>query len=275
MKKTLRRERRLLLAIASFASFWAYSGTAWADGQSPEPPTADDTGFTVLNNSTNVTHWGLGVGAGIEQAPYKGYGTKYTPIPLISFDNKWVHAFGTAVDLKIGKWSNVSLALRGQYAIGDGYKASHAPILSGMQNRNGAFWYGPALAWHTAYGTLSGDFLEGGNKGQKATIDFSKTFEYGKFEFEPHAGVDWLSSKYVDYYFGVRSSEARAGRPEYAGKATYDISVGTRIDYKFTRHQILILDVGVAHLGSGITDSPLVGKRYIPQARVGYLYEFN
>lgn len=272
MKKTLRREHTLLLAIASF---FVHSGAVWADSAGPEPVTADDAGFTVLNNSTNVTHWGLGVGAGIEQAPYKGYGTKYTPIPLISFDNKWVHAFGTAVDLKIGKWSNVSLALRGKFAIGDGYKQSDAPILSGMQTRNGAFWYGPALAWHTAFGTLAGDFLEGGNKGQKASIDFSKSFGYGKFLFEPHAGAEWLSSKYVDYYYGVRSSEARAGRPAYTGKSTFDMSVGVRVDYKFTRHQTAILDLGVSHLGGGITDSPLVGKRFIPQARIGYLYEFN
>jgi outer membrane protein len=173
----------------------------------------------VLSNATNVTHWGLGVGAGIEQAPYKGYGTKFTPIPLILFDDKWVHILGTTVDLKIGKWSNVSLALRGKFALGDGYKGSDAPILNGMQNRNGAFWYGPALAWRTGFGTLSGDYLLGGNKGERAKIDFSKSFDYGNFSLEPHAGVEWLSSKYVNYYYGVRSSEVRAGRPEYTGKA--------------------------------------------------------
>lgn len=212
---------------------------------------------------------------GIEQAPYKGYGTRFTPIPLIFFENKWVHAFGTTLDLKIGKWNNVSMSLRGKYALGDGYKQSDAPILNGMQNRNGAFWYGPALSWHTAFGTLSGDFLAGGNKGEMASIDLRKSFEYGNFSIEPHVGAEWLGSKYVDYYYGVRPSEVRAGRPAYSGKSTYDMSVGARVDYQFTRHQIVILDVGASHLGSGITDSPLVGKRFIPQARIGYLYQFN
>jgi MipA family protein len=272
VKKTFRREHRLLLAVASV---WLYSGAAWAEGVSAEPPGADDSGFTILSNATNVTHWGLGVGAGIEQAPYKGYGTKFTPIPLILFDDKWVHLLGTTVDLKIGNWSNVSFALRGKFALGDGYKQSDAPILNGMQDRNGAFWYGPALAWRTGFGTLSGDYLLGGNKGQQASIAFGKSFEFGKLSVEPHVGAEWLSSKYVNYYYGVRSSEARAGRAAYTGKSTYDTSVGTRIDYKFTRHQIVILDVGVSHLGSGITNSPLVGKRFIPQARLGYLYQFN
>jgi outer membrane protein len=272
VKKTSRREHQLVLAVASAC---LCSGAAWADGVSAEPPDTDDSGFTLLSNATNVTHWGLGVGAGIEQAPYKGFGTRFTPIPLVSLDNKWVHAFGTTVDLKIGKWSNVSFALRGKFAVGDGYRQSDAPILNGMQNRNGAFWYGPALAWRTSFGTLSGDFLAGGNKGEMASIDFSKSFEYGNFSLAPHVGAEWVSSKYVDYYYGVRPSEVRADRPQYTGKSTYDMSVGTRVDYRFTRHQIVILDIGVSHLGSGITDSPLVGKRFIPQAKVGYLYQFN
>ncbi|APA84893.1 MipA/OmpV family protein [Paraburkholderia sprentiae WSM5005] len=272
MNKRLRRRHHLLLAVASVA---LYSGSVRADDDGAESRNPDDSGLTVLSNATNVTHWGLGVAAGIEAAPYKGYGTKYTPIPLLFFDNKWVHAFGTSADLKLGSWAGVSVALRGHFAIGDGYKGSDAPILNGMQDRNGAFWYGPALAWHTAFGTLSGDFLEGGNKGQRAAIDFGKVFDYGRFSIEPHAGVEWLSSKYVDYYYGVRQSEARAGRPAYTGKSTYDMSLGTRVDYHFTRHQGVIFDVGISHPGGGITDSPLVGKRYIPEVKIGYLYQFN
>jgi outer membrane protein len=71
------------------------------------------------------------------------------------------------------------------------------------------------------------------------------------------------------------SSEVRAGRPEYTGKATWQTSVGTRIDYRFTKHQMATVDIGVAHLGSGITDSPIVGKRFVPEARIGYLYQFK
>ncbi|OAJ57337.1 hypothetical protein A6V36_31445 [Paraburkholderia ginsengiterrae] len=272
MKKTSRRGSPLLLAIVSVL---LHSGSVRADSGSEDSAEANDSGFTVLSNATNVTHWGLGVGAGVEASPYKSGKTKFSPIPLVSLDNKWVHAFGTTVDLKIGKWDNVSVALRGSFAIGDGYKNNDASILNGMENRNGAFWYGPALAWKTAFGTLEGDYLLGGNKGERAKIDFSKSFDYGNFSFEPHAGVEWLSAKYVNYYYGVRSSEVRAGRPEYTGKAAYDVSVGTRVDYKFTRHQIVILDLGVSHATSGITNSPIVGRSYIPGARIGYLYQFN
>ncbi|SIO59307.1 MipA/OmpV family protein [Paraburkholderia phenazinium] len=272
MKRTFCRAYPVLLAAASVL---LHTASAWADGGADAQASADDSGFTVLSNATNVTHWGLGVGAGVAASPYKSGDTKFTPIPLISFDNKWIHALGTTIDLKIGKWDNVSVALRGDYAVGDGYRNDDAPILNGMQNRNGTFWYGPALAWKSAFGTLSADYLLGGNRGERAKLDFSKSFDLGRYSIEPYASVEWLSSDYVDYYYGVQASEARAGRPEYTGRAAYDTSVGTRVNYSITRRQKVVLDVGVSHFTSGVTDSPIVGRSYLPAARLGYIYQFN
>ena len=178
MKRPFCRRYPLLLTAASVL---LHSASTWADGAAGAQSGADDSGFTVLSNATNVTHWGLGVGAGIAASPYKSGDTKYTPIPLISFDDKWVHAFGTTIDLKIGTWDNVSVALRGDYALADGYKNDDAPILNGMQNRDPTFWYGPALAWKSGFGTLSADYLLGGNRGERAKIDYSKSFDFGKF----------------------------------------------------------------------------------------------
>lgn len=276
MKRTFYRRYPASLAAACVL---LHAGGAWADGapdvQSATQPGADDSGLTVLSNATNVTHWGLGIGAGISSSPYKDGKTKFTPIPLIAFDDKWIHAFGTSVDLKIGKWDGLSFALRGQYAIGDGYRNDDAHILNGMENRDGTFWYGPAVAWKSAFGTLSADYLLGGNRGERARVDYSKLFDFGRFSVEPYAGVEWLSSDYVDYYYGVRASEARAGRPEYTGRAAYDASVGTRLNYNITRSQKVVLDLGVSHFTNGISDSPIVGHSYIPAARLGYVYQFK
>ena len=272
MKRPFCRRYPLLLTAASVL---LHSASTWADGAAGAQSGADDSGFTVLSNATNVTHWGLGVGAGIAASPYKSGDTKYTPIPLISFDDKWVHAFGTTIDLKIGSWDNVSVALRGDYALADGYKNDDAPILNGMQNRDPTFWYGPALAWKSGFGTLSADYLLGGNRGERAKIDYSKSFDFGKFSLQPYGGVEWLSSDYVNYYYGVQASEARAGRPEYTGSAAYDVSLGTRVNYSITRQQKVVLDLGVKHFTSGIADSPIVGRSYLPAVRLGYIYQFN
>lgn len=235
----------------------------------------DDSGFTLLSDGPNVTHWGLGAGLGYEESPYTGYGANFSPLPLVFFDDKWVRFFGNTLDLKVAKWDGVTLSLRGKYDLGAGYKGSDAPILDDMQTRVGAFWYGPSMNWQTGIGTLSGDFLTAGSKGRKADIQFGSPFRFGQWTIEPHIGAEWLNNDNVDYYYGVTSAESRPWRDQYTGKSSYNFSAGTRFDYRFTPHQNVSLDVGVTRLGSGITDSPLVDKTVIPQVRLSYLYRFQ
>jgi outer membrane protein len=267
-----RRGRIFMLLMAPSIML---SHPAKAAGTSDDAPVTGDSGFTILSNATNVTHWGLGGGVGFAESPYRGYGSNVTPLPVFFFDDKWVHALGTTIDVKVGTWNHLSVTLRGKYALGDGYKGSDAPILNGMEKRKGAFWVGPALSWETGFGVATADVLTGGNKGQQADLGFSKAFDVGGFDIVPHVGLGWTSSKYVDYYYGVRSSEVTADRPFYSGTAAYEESIGTRINYKITRQQSALVDVGVSHLSSGITDSPLVGKKFIPQVRFAYIYQFK
>ena len=263
------------LLVVAVASSLLIPRIVFAGDTSSTLPEADDSGLTVLNNATNVTHWGLGVGVGLKASPYAGYGVKVSPFPLIYFDNKYVHVLGTALDLKIGKWDGVSVALNLQYGLGAGYKASDAPILNGMESRNGAFWVGPSLKWETFYGTLSGNFAVSGSKGQKAEIGFGKKIDFGRFSVEPHIGAQYFSAQYVDYYYGVRPEEALSDRPAYTGTATINESIGAKFGYRLTQNQALIVDLGVSHLGNGITNSPLIGKTFVPEARLGYLYQFK
>ncbi|XBS69043.1 MipA/OmpV family protein [Acerihabitans sp. KWT182] len=265
-----RRSRLPLLA----ASLMLYSGALWADG-GKAPEDGGDGGFTLSSDVADVTHWGLGAGLAYHQSPYRGYGADFSPLPLLYFEDKWVRFLGTTLDAKVGKWDDVAITLRGTYAFGDGYTGSDAPILNGMEKRNAAFWFGPAVAWTTGFGTLSAEFLTSDDKGQKAGLDFGKSFVFNKFSIEPYIGAHWLSDKYVDYYYGVMSSEARPGRDQYSGQSTYQLSAGARFGYRFTAHQSLSLDMGVTRLGSGITDSPLVDKTTLPMARFGYLYTFE
>ncbi|WP_088581168.1 MipA/OmpV family protein [Burkholderia ubonensis] len=263
------------LSLCVGAWFVLFSSQAYATDELDARPSSDESGLTILSNATNVTHWGLGVGVGVVASPYKQYGSKVSPLPMINFDNKWVRLFGTSVELKIAQWGGVGLGLRAQYAIFDGYKASDSAALEGMQKRSGAFWYGPAVEWRTEFGTLSGEYLVSGNKGQRTNIGFGTPFSFGSVSVEPHINVQWLSGKYVNYYYGVRSEESRSGRAAYGGASTINVSFGSRFAYRIGKHQSITLDVGVTRLGGGITDSPLVGKRFVPQVMGGYVYQFK
>src|SRR4051812_37867594 len=90
-RKNRRREYRALLAAASLV---LSAGSVRAQNAS----NPEGSGFTVLSNATNVTHWGLGAAVGIEPSPYKGDSARITPIPLFYVDNKWISAYATTLD---------------------------------------------------------------------------------------------------------------------------------------------------------------------------------
>ncbi|RLM24475.1 hypothetical protein BIY29_08715 [Brenneria alni] len=250
------------------------SASSWAAGEENRAVENTSSGFTLLSDQPNVTRWGLGVGVGYKESPYEGVGSSFSPLPLLYFDNKWAHFVGNKLDLKVGRWSDVSVTLRGEYALGEGYKGSDSSALRGMEKRKRAFWYGPSVAWNTGFGTLTGEFLTAGSKGQKAKIHFGKDINYSRWSVTPYVSAQWRSHKNVDYYYGVRESETRAGRTAYDGESTYKFSLGSRFDYRLTEHQKLGVDISLTRLGSGITDSPLVDHSVIPAATLYYLYQF-
>ena len=114
----MRKPLHQALLFQSLSLVFCLPSTSSAENIDP----ASANGFTILNNATNVTHWGLGAGVATRAMPYKGEGTKVLPVPLASFDNKWIRFFGNTPDVKIGQWRGLSVALRGQVTLFDGYE---------------------------------------------------------------------------------------------------------------------------------------------------------
>jgi outer membrane protein len=62
--KLFTRGRRSQVVIAAVI---LHSSFVRAEEPNTMPFSGDDTGFALLSNATNVTKWGLGVGAAVEQ----------------------------------------------------------------------------------------------------------------------------------------------------------------------------------------------------------------
>jgi outer membrane protein len=117
--------------------------------------------------------------------------------------------------------------------------------------------------------------VSGNSKGSELQLGIEHSFNFErKFQVTPHASMIRQDAKLVDYYYGVRASEATAARPEYKGKSTTETQFGVRFGYLMTPNQKFILDVSDAHFGSGITNSPIVDKKTTPAFQLGYLYSF-
>jgi outer membrane protein len=118
--------------------------------------------------------------------------------------------------------------------------------------------------------------ISGNSKGKRISIGLERQFPIGeRFMLTPSATAIWLDDKYTNYYYGVRDTESRPGRPTYAPGSTVNGEFSLRADYFLDQRQAVFAQLGYTAFGSGIKDSPLTGRSGETMLFVGYLYRFK
>ncbi len=227
------------------------------------------------------SQWAVGVGVGVRERAYLDADRKVNALPLLFYENRYVRFAGTTVE---GKLLNYSLAPDQRLTGGlllkwvpEGYKGSDSPALAGMSERKGGLMGGAGLGWQTPVANLGLEWttdLSSHSKSQRLQLQVDRRFQMGAVSFTPRLGAAWMDRKWVDYYYGVRASEALPGRPAYQGDAGVALEAGLRMDYAIQRQHVIFLDLGVTHLPKEATNSPIVERSNLPRAAVGYLYRF-
>ena len=224
-----------------------------------------------------ATPWGLGMGVFTAQRAYAGADSKTVPLPLVTYENEVVRIAGVDADLKLGSTGPFRFVLRAKVALTDGYRSGDAPILNGMQRRGGSLWVGPSVQWNAGDATFwfewLGDAL-GKSRGSQAKLGVDRDVYIGSFMLTPHLAAEFVDRHVVDYYYGVTVAEATSVRPAYDGRSTVNVEAGLRTSFAVNRSNIVFADIGVKALGNGITDSPLVGRKWATGIAVGYSYRF-
>lgn len=225
--------------------------------------------------------WGLGIAAFSAQQSYIGAGRETKALPLISYENQYVRVFGPVAEFKaysadLGGGQRLGLSVIGKYDF-SGYKAGDAPILNGMRERKDSFWAGGKVTWRTGVADVSAELLadvSGKSKGRRANLSLEKTWHVGDFLLTPRVGAAWVDKKYVNYYYGVATDEARAGRAAYQGSSGVNAELGLRSIYVIDAHHSLFLDLRATRLAKKIKDSPLADRSTVNRVGLGYLYGF-
>ena len=228
-------------------------------------------------NEDSESTWGLGLGVGAMQKPYRDIDLDTIVLPIIVYDNSWLAVHGGSISVKLPSAGPVSFSLSVNVSR-DGYEASDSSFLRGMDEREDLLWAGGNIRWQNSVADLSLSWLadvSGNSKGRKVSVGVERTFSAGRFDLSPRIGAVWLDEKYVNYYYGVREHEANKARRFYAPEATVNVEGGIRTSYRLSSgHSSLFLDVSAQSLGKEIKNSPLVDASIESTVLLGYLYMF-
>jgi MipA family protein len=251
----------------------ATAAGAAQDGRSGD----DDDGDEAKSYS-----WGLGIGGMSQQQPYTDIDRDNMVLPLIYFENRWVELLGPNLNFKLpelewGEDQELEFAVGIEFDF-NGYEAKDAPILNGMAERKEGLLAGVSTEWSNPFVNVSAAWMvdvSGEHDGQRASFGLERSFQLGeRFMVTPGAAATYMDKKYANYYYGVRSVEARAGRPAYLVDSTVNAEFSLRTDYMINPRQMLFVELEYTALGSEIKDSPLVDDSGETEIFLGYLYRF-
>jgi MipA family protein len=169
----------------------------------------------------------------------------------------------------VGKWRS------------DGYDSDDSDQLDGMHNRHKTIdvggEFGVSGDWGAVTTYLVSDML-GVDNGQELRVVYSKpfrnAFDVNNLKITPSVGISWQSDNLVDYYYGVRNDEARAGRPAYDPGSAVNWLWGFDANYKLNDSWTLMTGFTYYWLGSDIRHSPIVGRDYAISIIAGAMYRF-
>jgi outer membrane protein len=220
------------------------------------------------------SQWGLGGLVISDRKPYRDFDQELEALPFVLYESRQFRVLGPAADLKLVSRQSVTASLRLRYA-DDGYTSDDSPFLVGMADRKASFWLGGSASWKTPWVTMNAEALgdiSSRSRGGRASLGVERSFAVGDIELTPRVTVHAFDKNYVDYYYGVRATEATAIRAAYVGKSATNLEIGVRLGYALAPRHRLSLDVNATRLDSRIKASPIVGKGRQDGLRLAYLY---
>jgi outer membrane protein len=216
----------------------------------------------------------IGLGVMYPIRPYKGVDNDIYAAPIASLEYKRFFIDGASFGFNLIDKEAFKFSVLGAPRFW-GYEADDSPDLTGMQERQWSFDGGLRVLLKGkvfAFSTTGLSDLLDEHQGQEVNVMFSAKIlqEFLKLRI----GVAWLSNDLIDYYYGVRSSEATATRSEYAPSSTVNYLAGLTIGIPVREHWAVVADLQYEFLGDEIKDSPIIDKNGVARYILGMVYRF-
>jgi len=223
----------------------------------------------------------LGIGVFLEDSAYKGVGAEFQPVPIIRYQNgplQIVTEDGIELSYGLFGWESFYAGPLASVIIGQGFEEDDSDDLAGMDEPDmTTLGAGLFCLYETPYVEVELKFLNevlDEHSGQQVELSIERTWEFGGIEIGPGISVQYQSSDWTDYYFGVSGRESRVGRPKYDPGSAFNYSAELMARYELVSGIELIGMVEYTYLDDNIQDSPIIEKDYEIELFVGIMYNF-
>lgn len=204
----------------------------------------------------------LGVGGIAKTSLYEGVSDSFMVIPSIEMEyyRFYIKGLESGVSLLTSKDYELNVILKARM---DGYKSGDSSKLRGMGDRerslDGGLKMGMKIKNSEVSTYLLHDLLDK-HKGYLIDIRYSYKHFYSKGIFIPYIGVEHISQKSSDYYYGVRSNEILADRIAHNVGNINNFYFGTSLLYFFNSNITIFANSSIKKYEDAIKDSPIVDE---------------
>ena len=220
----------------------------------------------------------IGAGVYVQTQAYENVDNLILPTPVIFFDNGLFYI----------RWSRAGLYFLGDkqedYAWGFslsvqprtfGYDSSE---IEGMDTRESTWEGGLAFSAKTDKAYIEIMLLTDMFDRYESWIlktEIGYDFKVGKLDLYPSLIVVYQSSDFINYYYGVKPSEAINGREEYTPDDGLQLGLQTYIKYPITDNLSTLVNLRVDRLPQEAIDSPIVIDNYYYSGLLSLIYTFE
>lgn len=219
-------------------------------------------GLQIVPVTGSAGEWGLGLGIAGQQPPQEGADRQVVALPFPSYEGERLSASFGSIAYALSATDRYRFAIEGQLRF-DGYDPDDSAALAGLEERDATLDAGVSLTtrqdWGIASLKLMADALSV-HEGYEVSASYQYPLQFERWTVVPVITAAWSSDNLVEYYYGVRTNEARLDRPAYAGGATVNTSMAINVSYEVAQNWEVIGGVEYTLLGDEITDSPIIEK---------------
>jgi outer membrane protein len=242
-----------------FITLFSLAVNALADDKS----TTEDKGWSGMAGVGPMTFSRYTGGTGMQTWPLPLISANYNEIAYIDPLRANVY-LGSTADKKIGWGVAVEPRM--------GFHASDGARLAGMATRRDSLEGGFNIDWDADIVAISFSYftdLTRSSNGTSSCLYLYKDLIKGtQWKLGGNVGLDHMSAKVTDYFFGVSANEATSNRPQYQPGSATNFVFGFDGSYKINQRYSMLFGLQATHLNGSAANSPIVETRL---SKVGWI----